>query len=193
MSTNSTLLNTKFSKILNNITVVKNATYPYNITREILNNSIIKNATYQHKINSYNNSITPITPNEFSILELKDYVTYIIPLIMILLIIVGIIKYIQIGIIKNKLKIPMWIKNLYNSKEDLPIYNNNKVKQSPFIGPEQPQIIPPYIRLQNSKKQKNLRFQFNIPYQPFQTTKSKIHNEEHRITITTVLQELNKV
>jgi hypothetical protein len=117
---------------------------------------------------------------------------------LVVFILVGIVNYIQLNVVKEKLQIPnlmKWVKNMYQEytiKEVLPIYNK-KAKQSPFIGGQPcPLTLPACPRLDNTEKGQNLKFQFSIPYRRFQSSENLNTNEEHRITITTVVQKLSE-
>jgi len=187
--TNSTVQASPISKILNTtlnaIAVINNSSYNSNMTTDELTISL-------------GDPSVNYTP-EISIIELKNYATYIIPCILIVILIVGIINHIQIEIIKNKLHIPSlinWAKNMYGdytAKEILPRYRK-KAKESPFIGSQPtPLVLPACSRLDNVEKGHNLNFQFSIPYRRFQSTDNLLANEEHRITITTVVQKSPKL
>lgn len=132
---------------------------------------------------------------EITISQLTTYATYIIPIMLLVLIIVGITNHIQVETIKNKLQIPSlvcWAKNVYDDytvKQVLPLHKKKKAKESPFIGSQPtPLILPSCPGLENAEKGQNLKFQFSIPYRRFQSTEN-LANEEHRITITTVVQK----
>ncbi len=121
---------------------------------------------------------------------------YISLYILIVYIIIGLFSNLTNIITKGKqhiLNLSKWIKNMYINyinytiNENLPTHYNTKTKQSPFISAQQtPLILPSCTQLE---KTKNVKVQFSIPYRRFQLFEN-IPCEEHRITITTVIQNL---
>ena len=106
----------------------------------------------------------------------------------------------QKGIIqKLKLKLltlspVVWIKNKYiemNKNEVLPMYHPKKAKQSPFVSAmPMPQILPQCPRLEGAEKgQNNLQVRFSIPYRRFNSSENLPSETEHRITITTTVEQ----
>jgi len=180
--TNSTIQASPISQIINKttnlISIFSNSSYKPNMTTEEMNLALIDTNT---------NYIPDI-----SVKQLNNYASYIIPAMLVVLIIVGFINHIQIGHIKNKIHIPNWIKTVYDDytvKQVLPLYKKKKAKESPFIGAQPtPLVLPSCPRLENAEKGQNLKFQFSIPYRRFQSTEN-LTNEEHKITITTVVQK----
>jgi len=123
-----------------------------------------------------------------------DIIQYIIPIIIIITVLIGIINYKQIvGIKIQILKLYTWVNNLYKSytaKNILPTHYYKKLKESPFIGSQpNPLLQPDSNNLDKNIKGQNLQFQFSMPYRRFQSSENLNTNDEHRITITTVIQK----
>jgi hypothetical protein len=178
-----------------------NATVQASPSSAILNKTInaltvFTNSSYHHNMTADELTLALGDPySEINIIEYKNYASFIIPFLLVVVILVGIVNYVQINGIKDKLQIPSlmkWAKNMYEEytvKNVLPVYHK-KAKQSPFIGAQPcPLTLPACPRLDNTEKGQNLKFQFSIPYRRFQSSENLNTNEEHRITITTVVQK----
>jgi hypothetical protein len=92
----------------------------------------------------------------------------------------------------------VWIKNKYvemNKNEVLPMYYPKKAKQSPFVSAmPMPQILPQCPRLEGAEKgQNNLQVRFSIPYRRFQSSENLPAEAEHRITITTTVEQTPQI
>jgi len=126
--------------------------------------------------------------------NIMQYNLYIIPIIIIITVLIGIINYKQIASIKlQTTNLYIWINNLYKSyttKDILPVNYRKKLKESPFIGSQPtPLLHPGCNNLDQNIKGQNLQFQFSMPYRRFQSSENLNTNDEHRITITTVIQK----
>jgi hypothetical protein len=92
------------------------------------------------------------------------------------------------------LDLTMWIKSKYvelTKKNVLPLYHPKKAKESPFVSSmPMPQILPQCPRLEGAEKgQNNLQVRFSIPYRRFHSSDDLPSEAEHRITITTVVEQ----
>lgn len=88
-----------------------------------------------------------------------------------------------------------WIKSKYyqyTNAQVLPLYRPRKAKESPFVGPVPPPILPTCPRLDGAEKGQNLQVRFSIPYRRFPSSDDLTSNDEHRITITTVVESAKK-
>lgn len=89
-----------------------------------------------------------------------------------------------------------WIKNKYaeyTRKEVLPVYRPKKAKESPFVGSmPMPQILPQCPRLEGAEKGQNLMFKLSVPYRRFPSSENLPADAEHRITITTTVEQTNQ-
>lgn len=116
------------------------------------------------------------------------------------ILIIGLISYIQVKVINSKLQISKpikWVKDVYsnyNLKSILPTHYHKKAKQSPYICAQPtPLTLPSCQRLDSLEKDQNLQVRFSIPYRRYQSSENINTNEEHRITITTVVQKSPKL
>ena len=87
-----------------------------------------------------------------------------------------------------------WIKNKYtnyNKTEVLPLYRSKKAKESPYITPlPMPQILPHCPNLEGAERgQNNIMFRVSVPYRRFQSSDNLPAETEHRITITTTVEQ----
>jgi hypothetical protein len=87
-----------------------------------------------------------------------------------------------------------WIKNKYlqnNKTEVLPLYRPKKAKESPFVTPmPMPQILPQCPNLEGAERgQNNIMFRVSVPYRRFQSSDNLPAETEHRITITTTVEQ----
>jgi hypothetical protein len=82
-----------------------------------------------------------------------------------------------------------------NKNEVLPMYYPKKAKQSPFVSAmPMPQILPQCPRLEGAEKgQNNLQVRFSIPYRRFQSSENLPAEAEHRITITTTVEQTPQI
>lgn len=99
---------------------------------------------------------------------------------------------------KDKINIPnplQWFKNKYSqykNEQVLPLYRPKKAKESPFVGPMPPVVLPSCPILDGAEKGQNLKVRFSIPYRRFPSSENLVTSDEHRITITTVVESTPK-
>jgi hypothetical protein len=86
-----------------------------------------------------------------------------------------------------------WIKNMYGGmtrEHVLPVYRPKKAKESPFVSSmPMPQILPKCPNLEGAEKGQNLMFKLSVPYRRFQSSENLPAETEHRITITTTVEQ----
>jgi hypothetical protein len=98
--------------------------------------------------------------------------------------------------LKHKIHIPSsinWIRNKYvemTKEHVLPVYRPKKAKESPFVSSmPMPQILPQCPNLEGAEKGQNLMFKLSVPYRRFQSSENLPAETEHRITITTTVEQ----
>lgn len=175
---------------------------PINKTLNIIvpfNSSYHPNMTSDKLIIAIDNSKSNYI-SEKLISEFINIGYYIIPSIIIIGLIIGLISYIQVKLINSKLEISKqikWVRNIYSNyklKSILPNYYHKKAKQSPYISAQPtPLTLPSCQRLDSVERGQNLQVRFSIPYRRYQSSDNLNTNEEHRITITTVVQKSPKM
>lgn len=93
--------------------------------------------------------------------------------------------------ITNNNKIVMFIKEkVGRSAPELPFTmpKKEKAKESPYIAPEIPKILPTCPTLDGVEKGQNLMVRFRMPYNSKKTVEPFTVNLEHRITINTNME-----
>ncbi len=105
-------------------------------------------------------------------------------------------KYGVYNKLKHKIHIPSsinWIRNKYvemTKEHVLPVYRPKKAKESPFVSSmPMPQILPQCPNLEGAEKGQNLMFKLSVPYRRFQSSENLPAETEHRITITTTVEQ----
>jgi hypothetical protein len=106
----------------------------------------------------------------------------------------GIIHNIKLKLLT--LKPIIWLKSKYveiNKNEVLPMYRPKKAKESPFVtSMPMPQLLPQCPRLEGAEKGENLMFKLSVPYRRFHSSENLPEESEHRITITTTVEQTPK-
>lgn len=105
-------------------------------------------------------------------------------------------KYGVYNKLQHKIHIPTsinWIRNKYvemTKEHVLPVYRPKKAKESPFVSSmPMPQILPQCPNLEGAEKGQNLMFKLSVPYRRFQSSENLPAETEHRITITTTVEQ----
>jgi hypothetical protein len=87
-----------------------------------------------------------------------------------------------------------WIRHQYKeyklSRQTLPTVRPKKAKESPFVAPlPPPPVLPSCPRLDGAEKGQNIMFRVSLPYRRIQQQQDTLStDDEHRITITTVVE-----
>ncbi len=106
------------------------------------------------------------------------------------IILTAIINEMMIVVFKNgKYQIPNPItelKKYYKQRQiQLPLYRPKKAKESPFIKPEIPPVLPNCPRLDGAEKGQNV---FSLPYRRLTSRDRIMSDEEIKITITATVE-----
>lgn len=79
--------------------------------------------------------------------------------------------------------------NYKESKIQLPRYHIKKAKESPCITAQIPKVLPNCARLDGAEKGQNIMLRLSVPYRRIKSSESLESDDEHRITITTLVEK----
>jgi hypothetical protein len=140
-------------------------------------------------------------PINLTLKEIYNIISFVLAFILVSYGIYSIVNYLNKKGINNNYLFTLssinWIKNKYNeytTKQVLPLYRPKKAKESPFVNSmPMPQILPQCPRLEGAEKGQNLMFKLSVPYRRFQSSENLPAETEHRITITTTVEQSNSL
>jgi hypothetical protein len=177
-------LNTSLIQVSSNLTYTNNT-----LKSNFWNLRFNQNLTGSHLNVAFGDSSTPI---------LESFTTYhllsLFAFITLSSLAIFIVYLIQQKEMLTPNQITTWIKNKYinyNKTEVLPLYRPKKAKESPFVSSmPMPQILPKCPNLEGAERgQNNIMFRVSVPYRRFQSSDNLPAEAEHRITITTTVEQ----
>jgi hypothetical protein len=162
----------------------------------------LRNNAYHPNITADNLNTLLSEPNSPILDKLTQKEIYNIISFVLAFVLVSYVGYFIVNYLNKKginsdylltLSIINWINSKYreyNKTEVLPLYRPKKAKESPFVSSmPMPQILPQCPNLEGAERGQNLMFKLSVPYRRYQSSENLPAETEHRITITTTVEQ----
>lgn len=161
---------------------INNSTYSSNIISPFLNFTLsYENLTYGNL--TQRNLRSEVIPriDSFNI----DY-----KVVSVVIILSAIIYISYVSLISQSYKSPIYniLRTNKENQQVLPRYHPIKAKDSPFMTAEIPKLLPTCPRLDGAEKGQNILFKLSVPYRRHPSLTSLATDDDHHITITTVVE-----